>query len=271
MKSLYSLVGTSYNTVQTVRPCLLSIINHLETNDIELVVCDSFSTDGTPEAIREFRPFFKRLKVISQRCSRGKGRQVAFEHSTGTYIIQFDLDAFYNEGLVKLFEWHKKESPDYAIIAGNSIYPRNLIERVGGWRDLNWSEDLDIWIRLTLTGQCKWYGYETNYNTHLTSRKNKQKHILFRIKGMHRNLRDVMALHRTSLTIGVRKYGLNPTIFLFLISKFSSFAVRNVVDVRRYSRKSIIDKNLIDLGLSGEKFVWYSNGFILDSVIKNVS
>lgn len=264
MKILYSIVGTSYNTVQTVRSCLSSIVNNLETKEIELIVCDSLSTDGTPDAIREFQPFFKRLKVISQRCSRGKGRQVAFDHSSGSYVIQFDLDAMYNEGLVRLFEWHKKVKPDYAIIAGNSIYPRALIERVGGWRDLNWSEDLDIWIRLTLTGKCKWYGYETNYNTHLTSRKDKNKHFLFRIKGMCITLRDLMALHRTSLTIGVRRYGLKPVISLLLVSKFLSFGVRNVVDVRRYSRESIIDKNLIDLRFPGEKFIWYPNGFILD-------
>lgn len=266
MKILYSLVGTSYNTVQTVRSCLSSIVNHLETKEIELIVCDSLSTDGTPDAIREFQPFFKRLKVISRRCSRGKGRQIAFDHSSGSYVIQFDLDAIYNEGLVRLFEWHKKAKPNYAIIAGNSIYPRTLIERVGGWRDLNWSEDLDLWIRLTLTGKCKWYAYETNNNIHLQSCKDKHKHTLFRIKRRYRTLRDLMALHRISLTIGVRIYGLNPVILLWLVSKFISFAVRNVVDVRRYPRESIIDKNLIDLRFPGEKIIWYPNGFILDKL-----
>lgn len=75
-----------------------------------------------------------------------------------------------------------------------------------------------------------------------------------------------MALHRISLTIGVRIYGLNPVILLWLVSKFISFAVRNVVDVRRYSRESIIDKNLIDLRFPGEKIIWYPNGFILDKL-----
>lgn len=264
MKIHYSLLGTSYNTVQTVRSCLSSIVNHLETNDIELIVCDSLSTDGTPDVIREFQPFFKRLKVISHRCSRGKGRQVAFDHSSGSYVIQFDLDEIYNEGLVRLFDWHRRERPDYAIVAGNSIYPRILIELVGGWRDLNYSEDLDLWIRLTLTGKCKWYGYKTNYNIRFHSRKYKYKHTLFRIKRRYRTFRDLMALHRISLTIGVRRYGLSPVIFLLLVSKFISFAVRNVVDVRRYSRESIIDKNLIDRRFPGEKFIWYPNGFILD-------
>jgi len=271
IKTPYSLVGTSYDTVQTVRSCLSSIVNQLETKDIELVICDSLSTDGTPDAILEFQPFFKKLKIVSQRCSRGKGRQLAFDHSSGYYIIQFDLDEIYNDGLSKLFEWHKKTKPEYAIIAGNSIYPRTLIERVGGWKDLNWSEDLDIWIRLTLTGKCKWYGYKTNYNTRFTSHKEKQKHFLFRIKRLHRNLRDLMALHRISLTIEIRRKRLKPVIFLLLVSKLVSFSVRNVVDVRRYSRESIIDKNLIDLGLPGETFTWYSNGFIKDLVIKNVS
>jgi glycosyltransferase involved in cell wall biosynthesis len=260
---LYSLVGTSYNTVETVKPCLTSLISQLETKEMELVVCDSLSTDGTPDAIHEFQPFFKELKVISQKSSRGKGRQIAFNHSSGLYLIQFDLDAIYTDGLRRLVEWHRKVRPDYAIIAGNSIYPRFLIQQVGGWHDLNWSEDLDLWIRLTLTGKCKWYGYETNYNVHLRDlHKDRHEQIIRRGKRGYRSLRDLMALHRLSLTKYIQESGLKPKILLGLLAKVGSFTLRNVVDIRRYPRETIIGKNSIDLGLPGENFEWYPQGFL---------
>ena len=228
---------------------------------MELIVCDSSSTDGTPDAIRDFRPFFKRFKVVSQKSSRGRGRQIAFNHSSGSYIIQFDLDEIYSEGVRRLVQWHKRLKPDYAIIAGNSIYPRRLIQRVGGWRDLNWSEDLDLWMRLTLTGKARWYGYETSHNTRLRAQKEK-KQKLIRIKRAYRTLRDQMALHRISLTKGIHRYGLKPVTFLWLLAKLGSLTVRDVVDVSEHSRESIIENNSIDLGLPGEKFVWYPQGLL---------
>ncbi len=260
----YSLVGTSYNTVETVGPCLESITSLFDTRNMELIVCDNKSTDGTREAIQKFAPFFKKLEVISKKSTRGKGRQIAFLNSAGSYIIQFDLDAIYNDGFRKLVQWHKHNKPDFAVIAGNSIFPRKILMEIGGWNDLNWSEDLDMWIRLTLAGKAKWYGYETNHNIHLATRKDLSSKILHRAERRLRILRDLFALHRISLQGIIRKKGLSKNIPFYLFAKILSTTARNVVDISKYSREFIIDEHSIDLGLEGEYFVWYAEGFDLN-------
>jgi glycosyltransferase involved in cell wall biosynthesis len=260
----YSLIGTSYNTVETIKPCLESIIHMLDTKNMELIICDNESKDGTREAIEQFAPFFMNLKVISKKSTRGKGRQIAFLNSSGKYLIQFDLDALYNEGLRKLFVWHERNKPEYAVIAGNSIFPRNVLEAVGGWNDLNWSEDLDLWIRLTLAGSAKWYGYETNRNIHLVTKKDKTSKIPHRLKRRIRILEDLFALHRITLRGLIRKKGFSKKIPIYLLAKILSLSERNIIDISKYSRESVIDKNSIDLGLEGENFVWYKYGFNLD-------
>jgi hypothetical protein len=205
-----------------------------------------------------------KLKVISKKSTRGKGRQIAFLNSTGNYLIQFDLDAFYNEGLRKLFKWHERNKPKYAVIAGNSIFPRIALREIGGWNDLNWSEDLDLWIRLTLAGKAKWYGYETNRNIHLATRKDASSKILHRAKRRLRILRDLFALHRVTLRGLIRRKGFSKKIPFYLFAKVFSTTVRNVIDISKYSRTFIIDEHSIDLGLEGEYFVWYGKGFNLD-------
>ncbi len=260
----YSLVGTSYNSVETVKPCLESIISLLDTKNMELIVCDNESSDGTREAIEQFAPFFKKLKVISKKSTRGKGRQIAFLYSSGKYLIQFDLDALYNEGLRKLFKWHERNMPKYAVIAGNSIFPRKALKEIGGWNDLNWSEDLDLWIRLTLASKAKWYGYETNRNLHLTTRKDRSSKILYRAIRRLRILQDLFALNRVTLRGLIRKKGFSKKIPFYLFAKIFSITARNLIDISKYSRTFIIDENSIDLGLEGEYFVWYSKGFNLD-------
>jgi glycosyltransferase involved in cell wall biosynthesis len=231
---------------------------------MELIICDNESKDDTRKAIEQFAPSFKRLKIISKKSTRGQGRQIAFMNSTGKYLIQFDLDALYDEGLKNLFEWHNRIKPKYAVIAGNSIFPREVLEKSGGWNDLNWSEDLDLWVRLTLTGNAKWYGYETNRNIHLVTKKEKSSKILYRAERRLRILQDLFALHRITLRGLIKKKRLNKKIPFYLLAKMLSITERNVVNLSKYSRNYIIDNNSIDLGLDGKHFIWYKNGFNLD-------
>ena len=69
---------------------------------MEFIVCDSRSIDGIPEILNEYHSFFREFKIISKKCSRGVGRQMAFENSSGKYIIQIDLDLDLYEALARL-------------------------------------------------------------------------------------------------------------------------------------------------------------------------
>ena len=271
---LYSICATTYNCADTVKLSLRSIVRRAPTHEMELIVCDSKSIDGTPQLIQEYADNFKILKILSEKCTRGKGRQIAFKNSAGQYIIQVDLDTIYNDAWGKFIEWHRKHLPNFAVqTMGSGIYPRELIERVGGWKDLNFSEDLDMWIKLGSIGKLKWSNLITGYNFSLLTTHISEK-IPYQIERWKRSfsrLRDLMALHRISFYQSLFGHGFPLRVIICLLAKMYAFTLTDVVDVRKYNRDEVIEKNIITLpieGITGKG--WYWRGFAVTSeLIKN--
>ena len=155
----YSICSTVYNAAPRLRASLDSILQYINPEEFEIVVVDSESTDGTLEILKEYANKFPNFKIIVKKCKRGKGRQIAFENSSGDYIIPVDLDTIYLPQwweLIKAYEnWEGKGK--YALQAIYSgIYPRHLLEKVGGWRNLQSSEDFDLWWRLIEIDAFRW-------------------------------------------------------------------------------------------------------------------
>jgi len=134
-----------------------SVLELSKYRNVEVVVVDNLSRDRSREFLRDFRDSGS-IVLIERACSRGKGRQLAFEASKGDYILShmdcddvFDasgldtlLDLYHSkcEGLVMMTQ--KKDSNEASNI---TIAPRRLLKELGGWRDLNWGEDWDLWAR----------------------------------------------------------------------------------------------------------------------------
>lgn len=167
MQATYSICITCRNNINTVEASLESILT--QTNDkFEIVVVDANSNDGTLEVLRKYA---KKgcIKLIVKKCSRGKGRQIAFENSNGDYVIaNMDLDDVFTPKLKELLDFHGKccEGKILLAVSGISrkmrglqnitIGDRNLLKRLGGWRDLQWAEDWDLWSRAAKSGCYMW-------------------------------------------------------------------------------------------------------------------
>jgi glycosyltransferase involved in cell wall biosynthesis len=127
--------------------------------DFEVVVVDSKSNDGSAEVLKRYEREGK-IKLIEQRCSRGKGRQIAFEESKGEVVISnLDTDEVYAPGLRSLLEIYDK-LPDNSVLLAISkvtkgergrqnitIGTKRFLQEIGGWRDINYLEDWDLWRR----------------------------------------------------------------------------------------------------------------------------
>ena len=173
---------TVYNEAPTVRASFKSLLSQLDEN-YEVVVVDNFSKDGTYEVLREFEES-SRVKLIQRRCSRGLGRQLAFEHSSGAYVIaNLDLDDIFLPVLDEIVaSYHQKAEgrllavfnttppPDltYAWVQNVTLAPRELVAAIGGWRDLDTFEDWDIWSRAEKAGKYLWstYRFAANPTAH---------------------------------------------------------------------------------------------------------
>jgi glycosyltransferase involved in cell wall biosynthesis len=169
----YSVCMTCFNEVMTVRDSLNSLPGQLNEN-YEVVIVDNFSEDGTYAVLQEFEQSHK-MKVIRRRCSRGLGRQIAFENACGEYIIaNLDLDDVFLPVLDELVtKYHEKvEGKLLAIFNANpppdvttgwiqniTIGPHELIASLGGWRDLNTFEDWDLWSRADRAHEYCWTSF----------------------------------------------------------------------------------------------------------------
>jgi glycosyltransferase involved in cell wall biosynthesis len=178
----YSVCMTCFNEAATVREALNSLLGQLD-EDYEVVIVDNFSSDGTYEVLQEYSKAYH-VKVVQMHSSRGEGRQKALECASGEYVIaNLDLDDVFLPTLQEIVEMYHQKAEGKVMVVFNSqpppdvdtgwiqnmtIGPRELLNSVGGWRDLNLYEDWDIWNRANQVGKYAWaaYRFAANETTH---------------------------------------------------------------------------------------------------------
>lgn len=157
-KPIYSLCTTNYNCAHALQQHLDSIYSQLNENEFEYIIVDNKSKDNSMDVLEKFASTHNNITVLQKRCVRGVGRQIAFRKSKGMYIIQVDTDTLYLPVWSNFLYKCCEEYPKFAVQAIYSgIYPRRILEEVGGWRDFQYSEDFDLWMRIWRIDRMKWY------------------------------------------------------------------------------------------------------------------
>jgi glycosyltransferase involved in cell wall biosynthesis len=203
----YSVCMTCFDEFPTVKQSLGSLLGQMN-EDYEVVVVDNFSQDGTYDVLVEFERSHG-VKVIRRRCTRGMGRQIAFENSSGDYIIaNLDLDDMFLPVLDGVVAGYHRKVEGKLMAAFNSpptpggkpgwsqnmtIGPRELIASIGGWRDLNIYEDWDIWSRAGKTDSYRWTSVRFAENEPLPTEP----------KGTYTRLRRRVERYRNRLRLGL--------------------------------------------------------------------
>ena len=156
---------TNYNTAPITARSLDSIVDRMEGVDYEIVCVDNFSDDGSYEVLAEYRDRGVPILLSRAKCGRGLGRQIALRQARGEVVVTFDLDTVYNEDWKRLFDWYLERRPPYVLIATYSgFYPKAALDAVGGWRDFQYWEDVDLWIRLATKGLWRTYPMKCGEN-----------------------------------------------------------------------------------------------------------
>jgi len=155
---VYSICMTNYNTVNSVRQSLESLFKQMDER-FEIIVVDNQSSDGSLDILRHYEKTGK-IKLIVRHCSRGLGRQIGVRNSKGKYIIsQMDMDDVFEPYLSRILENYHASFEGYLLLIqgqpGMFIAPKELIEAVGGYRDLNYFEDRDLYSRVAQIGRFR--------------------------------------------------------------------------------------------------------------------
>ncbi len=157
-----SFIATVYNSVDAVSVSLqgvIEIIEKLPNLDFEIVIVDNFSHYGTYEKLLDFKAKamntsnLKRFLVVRLRSSRGLGRQLALRLARGKYVIPIDLDIRIDaDKLAKIILKYRELKVYKCLILANPgvhlICPRELLLRIGGYKDLNYGEDIELLARI---------------------------------------------------------------------------------------------------------------------------
>ncbi len=165
--------------------------NIFQQIDAEFVLIDNMSSDRTFSILKQYES----NKVIVDRYNGPKGgaRNKALMLSHGKYILCLDGDQIYYN-LQKLIQEYLNNYDGYGLKVGRSSFPilapRELLLKVGGWRNLVHIEDWDLWFRLT--DSCKFlYLANKDYIFGKHMRDHKKYHTKWQTaKGLIERYRD---------------------------------------------------------------------------------
>jgi glycosyltransferase involved in cell wall biosynthesis len=181
MQHKYSICITNFNSIGTIQESMESIFSQIN-DSFEIVVCDNYSNDGSREILQQYARRGK-IKLVVERSSRGKGRQIAFENSTGKYIISgVDTDDRLKPTFQKFLSLYHREHEGYMLSAGTiHLVPRKIVEEIGGWRDLTYFEDYDFHERAKSLGRQ----HELEFPIDLVERGSKKKGLISNISQLY--------------------------------------------------------------------------------------
>ncbi len=253
----YSYCTTVYNSLEVISRFYESISKSM-TDNSELVIVDSFSSDGTYEKLLEIKEKDSRVKIIRKKCLRGKGRQIAIENSNGEIIVMIDVDVEYLT-LINILREFEEHYENKLLACGVGIEGFNMgfvlgkkktFYFLGGYPNLNNAEDSYLFKVAQCTGflekkTISEYDVKPISIKGLRSGNEKRyaKNVLETIKRRFIATRDILFVFNDFKPAdlikwyklkGFRKYLMGYP--LFVIGKLLRFTIKDEVTEKRCSR-----------------------------------
>ena len=145
-----SIIIVSFNTREVLRQCLQSVIDDAGGLDVEIIVVDNCSSDGSPEMVEQDFP-----QVLLMRSAVnlgfGEGNNVALRVARGRYFVLLNSDAFFVPGALALAIQHMDESPSVGL--GGC----RLVGRDGHWQPSSRCFHTVVGDAIVLTGLAAKY------------------------------------------------------------------------------------------------------------------
>ena len=131
-KPVLSIVIVSWNVREDLRECLQSLLreegSRLESGEIEIIVVDNASTDGTAEMVNLELPRVK-LLVNSQNLGYTKANNIGINHSRGKYILLLNPDTIVHQGALQALIDCAESHPEAGIIGAKLLNPDGSVQR----------------------------------------------------------------------------------------------------------------------------------------------
>lgn len=110
-----SVVIVSWNAKKFLLECLQSLASQQTSSNMEIIVVDNASTDGSPEAVSEQFPNVRLIKN-NENLGFGKANNIGIKHSAGNYIYLINSDIKVLDGCLDRLLNYIEKSPTIGIL-----------------------------------------------------------------------------------------------------------------------------------------------------------
>jgi GT2 family glycosyltransferase len=119
-----SIVILNYNDKDYLKGCLESLAGATKTRQLEIIVSDNASTDGSNEMVETLFPHVKLLKN-KENLGFTRGNNVGIRASTGKYVFLLNSDIKVLDGCIDALAQFLDDHPDVGI-AGPRVLNRDM-------------------------------------------------------------------------------------------------------------------------------------------------
>lgn len=117
-----SIIIVNYNGGDVIVDCLASIFQHFTQPQVEVIVVDNDSRDGSPELIEQKFPQVKLLRQ-SDNLGFGAANNIGANQAQGTYLFLLNSDTLIQANILPAFIDKLESLPDMGIVGPRLLNP----------------------------------------------------------------------------------------------------------------------------------------------------
>lgn len=127
MSISFSIVIVNFNTQDFLNRCLSSIYSHIKRNDVEIIVVDNASTDGSQAMVKSLYPYVHLIEHTDNLGFVAANNQ-AIKIAHGRFILLLNSDTTLTEDGVDELITFMENTPDAGIVGGKIFFPDKSIQ-----------------------------------------------------------------------------------------------------------------------------------------------
>lgn len=155
----FALTMTVRNNATTIGRTIGSLLPELDAGG-ELAIVDAVSTDATREEVARIAGSDPRVRLVSEPCNRGEGRNRAIALTHAPIVLsQIDADNLYHPGVLARAAATLRDAPGECVLNGVAQHDpnpsstrffawwRTTLERLGGYPRVQVAEELGLVLK----------------------------------------------------------------------------------------------------------------------------
>lgn len=122
-----SIIIVNYNTCEPLRRCLESILAHREPLDVQTIVIDNGSVDGSADMVRGFAPQVTLIEPGYNSWFTG-GNNIGLKAASGQYLYILNPDTVIQPGMLQTMLAYLRAHPQVGALTCRMEYPQGGLQ-----------------------------------------------------------------------------------------------------------------------------------------------